>query len=90
MPALSTLPFVHPTREGATVKVCGNGMVDHKTYTGDMDVESLGINEHVRFAVLRDILEEAAGDQDTLRILIKARAEELIPSTSQLKIYSRP
>ena len=53
---------VHPTREGATVKVCGNGMVDIKTYTGDMDVESLGINEHVRFAVLRDILEEAAGD----------------------------
>ena len=70
---------VHPTREGATVKVCGNGMVDIKTYTGDMDVESLGSNEHVRFAVLRDILEEAAGDQDTLRILIKARAEELIP-----------
>ena len=70
---------VHPTREGATVKVCGNGMVDIKTYIGDMDVESLGINEHVRFAVLRDILEEAAGDQDTLRILIKARAEELIP-----------
>ena len=70
---------VHPTREGATVKVCGNGMVDIKVYTGDMDVESLGINEHVRFAVLRDILEEAAGDQDTLRILIKARAEELIP-----------
>ncbi len=70
---------VNPTREGATVKVCGNGMVDIKTYTGDMDVESLGINEHVRFAVLRDILEEAAGDQDTLRILIKARAEELIP-----------
>ena len=70
---------VHPTREGATVKVCGNGMVDIKTYTGDMDVESLGINEHVRFAVLRDILEEAAGNQDTLRILIKARAEELIP-----------
>ena len=54
-------------------------MVDIKTFTGDMDVESLGINEHVRFAVLRDILEEAAGDQDTLRILIKARAEELIP-----------
>ena len=70
---------VHPTREGATGKVCGNGMVDIKTYTGDMDVESRGINEHVRFAVLRDILEEAAGDQDTLRILIKARAEELIP-----------
>ena len=71
--------IVHPTREGATVKVSGNGMVDIKVYTGDMDVESLGINEHVRFAVLRDILEEAAGDQDTLRVLIKARAEELIP-----------
>ena len=70
---------MHPTREGATVKVSGNGMVDIKVYTGDLDVESLGINEHVRFAVLRDILEEAAGDEETLKKLIKSRAEELIP-----------
>ena len=69
----------HPEREDAIVRVTGNGMVDIKVYTGDMDVESLGINEHVRFAVLRDILETAAGDQEELARLIKNRAEELIP-----------
>jgi DNA-directed RNA polymerase subunit beta len=69
----------HPEREDAIVRVTGNGMVDIRVYTGDMDVESLGINEHVRFAVLRDILETAAGDQEELARLIKNRAEELIP-----------
>mgnify|MGYP000472557202 FL=1 len=69
----------HPEREDAIVRVTGNGMVDIRAYTGDMDVESLGINEHVRFAVLRDILETAAGDQEELARLIKNRAEELIP-----------
>ncbi|MDY4587586.1 MAG: DNA-directed RNA polymerase subunit beta [Oscillospiraceae bacterium] len=69
----------HPEREDAIVRVTGNGMVDIKVYTGDMDVESLGINEHVRFAVLRDILETAAGDQEELARLIKSRADELIP-----------
>ena len=69
----------HPEREDAIVRVTGNGMVDIKVYTSDMDVESLGINEHVRFAVLRDILETAAGDQEELARLIKNRAEELIP-----------
>ena len=69
----------HPEREDAIVRVTGNGMVDISVYTGDMDVESLGINEHVRFAVLRDILETAAGDQEELARLIKNRAEELIP-----------
>ena len=69
----------HPEREDAIVRVSGNGMVDIKVYTGDMDVESLGINEHVRFAVLRDILETAAGDQEELARLIKSRADELIP-----------
>ncbi|MGN1341028.1 MAG: DNA-directed RNA polymerase subunit beta, partial [Oscillospiraceae bacterium] len=71
--------IVHPVREGATVKVSGNGMVDIKCYTGDMDVEALGVNEHVRFAVLREILEEAAGDTDVMAKLIKDRIEELIP-----------
>ena len=69
----------HPEREDAVVRVTGNGMVDISVYTGDMDVESLGINEHVRFAVLRDILETANGDQEMLAQLIKSRAEELIP-----------
>ena len=69
----------HPEHEDAIVRITGNGMVDIKVYTGDMDVEALGINEHVRFAVLRDILETAAGDQEELARLIKSRAEELIP-----------
>ncbi len=71
--------IVHPTKEGATIKVSGNGMVDIKVYTGDMDVEALGVNEHVRFAVLREILEEAAGDTEEMAKLIKDRVEELIP-----------
>ncbi len=71
--------IVHPTKEGATIKVSGNGMVDIKVYTGDMDVEALGVNEHVRFAVLREILEEAAGDTEVMAKLIKDRVEELIP-----------
>ncbi len=72
--------IVHPTKEGATVKVSGNGMVDIRCFVGDdIDVEALGVNEHVRFAVLRDILEEAAGDADTLKRLISERVEELIP-----------
>ncbi len=71
--------IVHPTKEDATIKVSGNGMVDIKVYTGDMDVEALGINEHVRFAVLREILEEAAGDTEVMAKLIKDRADELIP-----------
>ncbi len=71
--------IVHPMKEDSVIKVSGNGMVDIKVYTGDMDVEALGINEHVRFAVLRDILEEANGDQELLAQLIKSRVEELIP-----------
>ena len=72
--------IVHPTKEAATVKVSGNGMVDIHCFVGDdIDVEALGVNEHVRFAVLRDILEEAAGDTETLKKLIAERVEELIP-----------
>ena len=70
---------VHPMKEDAVLKISGNGMVDIKVYTGDMDVEALGVNEHVRYAVLRDILEEAAGDRELLAQLIKSRVEELIP-----------
>ena len=62
-----------------TVKIVGNGMVDIRQYTGDMDVESLGINEQVKFGVLAEILEEADGDEEKLAELIAARVDELIP-----------
>ena len=67
-----------PEGEG-TVKIVGNGMVDIKLYTGDMDVEALGINENVKFGVLKEILEEADGDEERLKELIASRADELIP-----------
>ena len=67
-----------PEGEG-TIKIVGNGMVDIKLYTGDMDVESLGINEQVKFSVLAEILEEAGDDKEKLAELIEARADELIP-----------
>ncbi len=77
--------------EGKIVKVVGNGMVDITAYV-DMDkdaLEALGINEQVRFPVLCEVLEEAAGDNDKLAELLKARAEELIPKHITLEdIYA--
>ena len=61
------------------VKVVGNGMVDIGVYTGDMDTESLGINEQVSFKILSDILDEAGDDREKLAELIKANVDELIP-----------
>ena len=61
------------------VKVVGNGMVDIKLYTGDLDVEKLGINELVKFGVLAEILDEAGDDREMLAELIEKRADELVP-----------
>ncbi len=61
------------------IKIVGNGMVDIKLYTGDLDVEKLGINELVKFSVLAEILEEAGDDKEKLAELIEKRADELIP-----------
>ncbi len=65
--------------EPKTVTVVGNGMVDIKQYTGDLDVEALGINEQVQFSVLTEILSEANGDEEELKRLLAMRVEELIP-----------
>ncbi|MGN0639723.1 MAG: DNA-directed RNA polymerase subunit beta [Oscillospiraceae bacterium] len=67
-----------PEGEG-TMKIVGNGMVDAHLYTGDLDIEALGVNEQVSFGVLTEILEEADGDEEKLAELISARIEELIP-----------
>ncbi len=66
-----------PEGEG-TVKIVGNGMVDIKKYV-DIDVEKLGVKEHVSFGVLVEILEEAGDDKDKLAELIEKRSEELVP-----------
>ena len=58
-------------------KVISNGMVDIKDFV-PFDCEELGINEKVRFSVLKEILETSA-DLDAMKEAIRDRAGELIP-----------
>ncbi|MEG3006070.1 MAG: DNA-directed RNA polymerase subunit beta [Oscillospiraceae bacterium] len=60
-----------------TLKVMSNGMVNIKDYI-DFDCKEYGINENVRFSVLRDILENT-NTEDEQREEIRRRADELIP-----------
>ena len=59
------------------VKVISNGMVDIHDFV-DFDCEELGVNEKVRFTVLREIL-ETAQDEEELKEAIRSRLDELIP-----------
>ena len=59
------------------VKVSSNGMVDIKNFVG-FDCAELGVNEKVRFSVLREILEENT-EEAAVREAIKSRIDELIP-----------
>ena len=63
--------------EDRAVKIISNGMVDIDKYI-DFDVKGLGINEKVRFVVLKEILEACEGE-DELREAIKQRVDDLIP-----------
>ncbi len=60
------------------VKVISNGMVDHKEIVG-FDATDLGINEKVSFAVLKELMDEANGDEQKLKELMEANRERLIP-----------
>ena len=64
--------------DGREVKVISNGMVDISKYIS-FDVKEYGINEHVRFSVLAEILEKCGDDEEALRAEIKARCDDLIP-----------
>ena len=57
--------------------VISNGMVDIKDFV-DFDCTEYGINEKVRFVVLKEILEQNE-DEDALREAIKANVDSLIP-----------
>ena len=61
------------------VKILSNGMVDIDKYI-DFDVTDLGINEKVRFDVLKQILEENDTEED-IRAAIAKNVDELIPKT---------
>ncbi len=65
--------------EEKEVKILSNGMVDIDKYI-DFDVTDLGINEKVRFSVLKEILEENDTEED-IRQAIAEKVDELIPKT---------
>ena len=54
-----------------------NGMVDIADFV-NFDCEECGINEKVRFSVLREILEQNE-DEESLREAIRTRRDDLIP-----------
>ncbi len=68
--------------EGDEVKVFSNGMVDIGEYVPQISVaelEEIGINEKVRFEVLREVLDKCGDDKDALLEELSARCDDLIP-----------
>ncbi len=68
--------------EGDEVKVFSNGMVDIGEYVPMLTVEELeevGINEKVRFEVLREVLDKCGDDKNALLEELAARCDDLIP-----------
>ncbi|MGN1458552.1 MAG: DNA-directed RNA polymerase subunit beta [Acutalibacteraceae bacterium] len=60
------------------VKIISNGMVDISKYVDFDAKEECGINEKVRFTILKDIL-ESCQDEQSLKKEIKKRKDELVP-----------
>ncbi|MBC8545795.1 DNA-directed RNA polymerase subunit beta [Clostridiaceae bacterium NSJ-31] len=65
------------TVDGVDILILSNGMVDIKNYVA-FDCSELGINEKVRFCVLRELLEQNE-DEASLKEAIKANLDKLIP-----------
>ncbi|MGN0519204.1 MAG: DNA-directed RNA polymerase subunit beta, partial [Candidatus Fimenecus sp.] len=68
--------------EGDEVKVFSNGMVDIAEYVPmftEEELEELGINEKVSFAVLREVLDKCGDDKEALSEELAARCDDLIP-----------
>ncbi len=63
--------------EDKEVKVISNGMVTLTDFV-DIDPAEVGVNEKVRFATLRDIMDKAS-DKEEMAQMIKDRIDELIP-----------
>ena len=72
--------LVHKERK---VKILGNGMVDILPYAKliipDFDPADYGINEKVSARELRVLLDEADGDADALRRLLRIHKDKLVP-----------
>ncbi|MBR3947798.1 MAG: DNA-directed RNA polymerase subunit beta [Clostridia bacterium] len=67
------------------VKVISNQMVDIKGYIPSLteeELRSVGINEHVRYTVLMEVLSEIDGmEKEELLAYLESKADELIPKT---------
>ncbi len=67
------------------VKVISNQMVDIKgyiPYLSDEELREAGINEHVRYTVLMEVLSEIDGmEKDEVLAYLESKADELIPKT---------
>ncbi|MBQ9414587.1 MAG: DNA-directed RNA polymerase subunit beta, partial [Clostridia bacterium] len=64
--------------EAKEVKIITNGMVDISKYI-DFDVSDLGVNERVRYVVLKEILDNNEGEE-AIRAAIAERLHDLIPN----------
>ena len=64
--------------DGEQVKVFSNNTIEPEYVLG-YDLKDCGVNEKVRTSVLLEIMEEAAGDKDELKALVRRRMAELCP-----------
>ena len=64
--------------DGTTVKAFSNNTTEPENLLG-FDLRDCGINEKVRTAVLREILEQCGGDVDAVKAEAKKRIHELCP-----------
>ncbi len=64
--------------DGAVVKVFSNNTVDPVNVLG-YSLRDCGVSEKCDYAVLSEIIEEADGDEDAIKALVKRRINELCP-----------
>ncbi len=74
----AAVPYVMIQGPDRNYKVLSNRMVDLAAYV-DFEPKEIGIAELVYYPVLKNILEEAGEDQETLKDLIHRNISELIP-----------
>jgi len=63
--------------DGKDVKVFSNGMVKMSTFVKDIDPEECGVNEKVRYLVLKQLMEQFQGE--ALKDAIREQIDVLIP-----------
>ncbi len=74
----AAVPYVMIQTEERNYKVLSNLMVDLAAYA-DFDPSEAGVTEMVYYPVLKTLLEEANGDQEELKKLVRKNLTELIP-----------